>query len=321
MLWDGCDFIAYFHGVLTPHDRAIVGARVSCCRTSESIGLNLSDDKTHTLMKSTHRSQIESTVTRRTAAKQIRVGLTLMLALGFFGSFAKAAVLAVDLGVASNFAVLAGAGITIGVPVASTTITGDIGSFATTTITGLANVNLIGVNHAGDSVTQQAKFALSGAYAEAMGRSADVNFPVIHEVGGLILVSGVYNAPSSLGINGVLTLDGVGDPNAVWIFQMGSTLITGINSSVSLINGAQANNVFWQVGSSATLGAYSDFKGTVMANESITVSSNAAINGRVLALGGAVTLESNQITIPETGSSALVAIGLTMAMGMRRRKC
>lgn len=243
-----------------------------------------------------------------------------MLALGFFGQSAKATVLAVDLGVASNFAVLAGAGITFGVPVASTTITGDIGSFATATITGLANVNLIGVNHAGDAVTQQAKFVLSDAYAEAAGRSADVYFPAIHEAGGLTLVSGVYNAPSSVVINGVLTLDGVGDPNAVWIFQMGSTLITGNSSSVNLINGAQASNVFWQVGSSATLGANSDFKGTVMASESITVSSNAVVDGRVLALGGAVTLESNQITIPETGSSALMAIGFTIAMAMRRRR-
>jgi hypothetical protein len=270
-------------------------------------------------MKSTYLSSIWQPA-RQDSVKQISSSLAFVIAFGLSYPAADAAVLAVDLDVASSFAVLAGAGITIGVPEASTTITGDIGSYATTTITGLENVNLIGVNHAGDAVTQQAKFALSVAYADASGRSADVYFPAIHEAGGLTLVSGVYNAPSSLAINGVLILDADGDTNAVWIFQMGSTLITGINSRVNLINGAQADNVFWQVGSSATLGANSEFEGSILAYESITVSSNAVISGRVLALWGAVTLESNQITIPETGSSGLVAIGLTMAMCIRRRK-
>lgn len=225
-----------------------------------------------------------------------------------------------DLGSATDFAILAGAGITIAAPINSTVIHGDIGSHATTSITGTENLVLNGVNHAGDGVTQLAKIDLGNAYSNAAGRTAGITFPLIHEVGGLSLFSGVYNAPSSLAINGVLTLNGGGDSNAVWIFQTGSTLITGTGSSVELINGAQAKNVFWQVGSSATLGVNSDLAGTILAQESITLNTNAVLDGRALAITGAVTLDNNNITIPETGSSMVCALGLSLAALSRRRK-
>ncbi|HYV26182.1 MAG TPA: ice-binding family protein, partial [Candidatus Eisenbacteria bacterium] len=106
------------------------------------------------------------------------------------------------------------------------------------------------------------------------------------------------NDPSSFAITGTLTLDAQGDPNAVWIFQAGSTLVTASGSQVLLINGARAANVFWQVGSSATLGTSSVFKGTIMALASITVTTGVSVEGRLLARTAAVTLDSNTITIP-----------------------
>lgn len=271
-------------------------------------------------MKSTHYNSINAPHGRRNPNKQFTTGLALVLALGISNHDADAALLAVDLGAAADFAVLAGSGITVAAQVDSTVITGDIGSFATTTITGLENTILFGVNHAGDTHTQQAKIGLDGAYTDAAGRTVDELFPLIHDIGGSTLVSGIYHAPSSLGITLMLTLDGEGDPNAVWIFQVDSTLITDSGSSVKLINGAQAGNVFWQVGSSATLGVGSDFQGSILAHDSITLTTNSTINGRALALGGAVTMDNNTITIPETSSSMLLALGFSAATLTCRRK-
>jgi hypothetical protein len=116
-----------------------------------------------------------------------------------------------------------------------------------------------------------------------------------------------------------VTLDGGGDSNAVWIFQIGTTLITASGSSVNLINGAQASNIFWQVGTSATLGTGSELDGTILAQQSITLNSNAALTGRALALNGAVTFDNNIVVIPETGSTLLFAFGLSLASLTRRR--
>lgn len=272
-------------------------------------------------MKSTHFSPNARLAIGRFSANRISAGLAIAIAMGVPNQGADAATLAVDLGSAADFAVLAGAGITFTAPVDSTVVNGDIGSFATTTISGLENAVINGVNHAGDGVTQLAKIELGGAFTDAQGRPTDVFFPLIHDVSGNTLVSGVYNAPSSLGITGVLTLDGGGDADAVWIFQIGSTLITASGSSVNLINGAQANNIFWQVGTSATLGVGSDFMGTIMAQNSITLNTNATMTGRALALDGAVTFDNNNIImVPETGSSMLFALGLSLAALSHRRK-
>lgn len=256
----------------------------------------------------------------RMATRRIPVGLVLVLAGAFLHQGAAASVLAVDLGVAADFAVLAGAGITIAGPVVSSGITGNIGSHPTGTITGLENLTLFGLNHAADGVTQQGKVSLSASYVNATGRIPTLVFPPIHELGGLTLTSGVYNDPSSFSINGMLTLDGGGDEDAVWIFQMGSTLITGAGSSVNMINGAQAANIFWQVGSSATLGSGSHFEGTILAQESITLNSGATMIGRALAITGAVTMDNNIISVPEAGSTMLFASGLALVALRRRRR-
>ena len=257
-------------------------------------------------------------ITKKNQGQQFTIAVALILGISLQG--ANAAVTALDLDTAESFAVLAGAGITVAAPVNSTVITGDIGTFPTTTISGLGNVVLNGVNHAGDGVTQQAKIDLVSTYGDAVGRTPDVIFPLVHNIGGLTFESGVYKAPSSLAITGVVTLDGLGDPNAVWIFQMFSTLTTASSSKVNLINGAQASNVFWQVGSSATIGTSTDFKGTIIALDSITLTNSATIAGRALALNGAVTMDNNIVAIPETGSSVLSLLGFALTALTRRRE-
>jgi hypothetical protein len=202
-----------------------------------------------------------------------------------------AAATAVPLGTAGSFAVLAGAGITNTGP---TTVSGDVGTFPTTTVTGAGSLTINGTNHAGDGVTQQAKTDLVTAYNNAAAQGP--TNPIVADLGGQSLPPGVYNSASSIGLTGALTLNGGGDPNAVFVFQAGSALTTASASSVVLTNGAQACNVFWQIGSSATLGTGSTFRGTVIALQSITVTTGVSVDGRVLARNGAVTLDTDTIS-------------------------
>jgi cell division septation protein DedD len=217
-----------------------------------------------------------------------------------------AAATAVPLGTASSFAVLAGAGITNTGP---TTVSGDVGTFPTTTVTGSGSLTINGTNHAGDGVTQQAKTDLVTAYNNAAAQGP--TNPIVADLGGQSLSPGVYNSASSIGLTGALTLNGGGDPNAVFVFQAGSALTTASASSVVLINGAQSCNVFWQIGSSATLGTGSTFRGTVIALQSITVTTGVTVDGRVLARNGAVTLDTD--TISRSGCAAPAATTTTPA--------
>jgi hypothetical protein len=211
---------------------------------------------------------------------------------------ADAAQSPVGLGTAGSFGVLAGAGITNTGP---TTVNGDIGTFPTTSESGAASMTITGTNHAGDSVTQGAKNDLVTAYNTAAGEGPTTAVPA--DLGGRTLTPGIYNSASSLGLTGSVTLNGGGNANALFVFQAGSTLTTATASSVNLINGAQACNVFWQVGSSATLGTGSTFRGTILALTSITVTTGTTINGRVLARNGAVTLDTDTITKPTCATS------------------
>jgi len=206
---------------------------------------------------------------------------------------AQAAVSPVPLGTAESFVVLAGAGVTNTGP---TTLRGDLGTFPTTSITGAGSMTVTGTNHGGDAVTQGAKSSLVTAYNSAAGKGP--TSPIAGDLAGKTLTPGVYNSASSIGLTGSLILNAAGDPNAVFVFQAGSSLTTASGSTVLLRNGARSCNVFWQIGSSATLGTGSSFVGTIMATQSITVTTGARVVGRALARNGAVTLDTNVITRP-----------------------
>ncbi|HEY9497910.1 MAG TPA: ice-binding family protein, partial [Terrimesophilobacter sp.] len=172
--------------------------------------------------------------------------------------------------------------------------TGDLGVSPGSAVTGFPPGTVLGGIHTADSTASLAQDALTTAYNAAA--SATPSADVAGDLGGLTLSAGVYNASSSIGITGTLTLDGTADD--VFVFQIGSVLATATSSSVVLLGGVQACNVFWQVGSSAVLGVDSSFSGTVMALTSVTVATGAIVSGRVLARNGAVTLDDNTITRP-----------------------
>jgi hypothetical protein len=247
------------------------------------------------------RSKYRPRAARTRANISIGVGLLLLglLAALALGGSAGAAATAVPLGTADSFAVLAGAGISNTGP---TTVNGDLGTFPTTTVSGSASITVGGTNHAGDGVTQQAKNDLVTAYNNAAGQGP--TSPIAADLGGQTLTPGVYNSASSIGLTGALTLNAGGDPNAVFVFQAGSALTTASGSQVNLINGAQSCNVFWQIGSSATLGTGSSFRGTIIALTSITVTTGTTVDGRVLARNGAVTLDTDTITKPNCAATA-----------------
>ncbi|MDB6133207.1 MAG: hypothetical protein JWM59_1450 [Verrucomicrobiales bacterium] len=222
----------------------------------------------------------------------------------------------VDLGAATSFGVLAATAIT---NTGFTAVTGDIGTTSGTDITGIGTLILTGVNHDGDAVTQNAHASLLTAYNYAAGLPVDFTYPAVSDLGGLTLEPGVYTDATSFAVTGILTLDAMGDPDAVWVFQMGTTLTTSTGSSILLTNGADSSNIFWQVGSSATLGPASAFSGSILAFQSITLNTGAQIDGRALAYNGAVTMIANVVTVPETGSSLLGGLAL-LGMVCRRRR-
>ena len=200
------------------------------------------------------------------------------------------------LGTTSTFAVLAGAGVTNTGP---TVITGDLGTSPTASVTGFITVDggpgtVSGTIHQADATAATAKTDLTAAYNDAAGRTTGA-VSVSGDLTGLTLTPGLYKSTSSLLITGAVTLNALGNQNAVFIIQMASTLTTGSGSQVILAGGAKASNIIWQVGSSATLGTNTKFKGTIMAATSITLNTGARIDGRALAQSGAVTLDTNVI--------------------------
>ncbi len=189
-----------------------------------------------------------------------------------------------------NFAVLAGTTVT---NTGSTVIAGDVGLSPGSAVTGFPPGQASAI-HTADGAAAQAQAALTAAYIDAAGRPGGAS--VAGDLTGQTLVPGIYKSTSSLGLTGDLTLNAQGNPDAVWIFQISSTLITGSGSRVLVINNGKACNVFWQVGSSATLGTNSIFKGSIMALTSISLATGAQMEGRALARNGAVTLDANTVT-------------------------
>ena len=196
------------------------------------------------------------------------------------------------LGTAESFAVLGGSTVTNTGP---TVVNGNLGVDPGSAVTGFPPGLVInGTIHAADAVALQAQNDDTTAYNALAGEACNFNLTG-QDLAGLTLVPGVYCFSSSAQLSGALTLDAQGDPAAVFIFQIGSTLTTASSASVRVINGGQGCNVFWQVGSSATIGTATSFVGNILALTSITVTTDASIAGRALAQNGAVTMDTNSI--------------------------
>lgn len=201
----------------------------------------------------------------------------------------------VNLRKAAPFAVLAGSTVT---NTGATKVTGDLGVSPGTALTGFGPGVVIGTKHLGDPTAAQAEADLTTAYNDAAGRTL-CPVSIAGNLGGLTLAPGLYKSTSGLEISsGDLTLDAKGNASAVFIFQMASTLTTSAGRQVILKNGAKAANVFWQVGSSATLGTTTKFKGNILSYQAITLQTGATLDGRALARVAAVALDTNTVTKP-----------------------
>jgi len=199
------------------------------------------------------------------------------------------------LGSAVTYGILAGSTVTC---VTGGTINADVGVSPGSTTTGFPPCVITGSTNLANAASAQAQLDLTTAYNYLAGRPCGtVVTPA--DLGGRTLAPGIYCTASSMAVTGTVTLDGQGNANAVWVFQMGSTLTTGTSANIALIGGAQAKNVWWQVGSSATLGTGTTFRGNILALTSITLVDNATMLGRALARNGAVSLGTNNtITLP-----------------------
>jgi hypothetical protein len=199
----------------------------------------------------------------------------------------------VPLASAANFAILAGAGVT---NTGATTVTGDLGLSPGSSVGGFPPGILNGTEYINDATASQAKLDLTAAYNNAAGRSSTDMVTLSGNIGGLTLTPGLYKSTSSLAISsGDLTFDAKGNASAVFIIQIASTLTTTSGLQVILAGGALASNIFWQVGSSVTLGTTSAFEGNLLVMQSITLNTGATLNGKALTSIGAVTMEGNTI--------------------------
>ena len=204
-------------------------------------------------------------------------------------------VAAPSLGRAWNFAVLGGSTVT---NTGATSITGDLGvSSPGESVTGFPPGTMArGAQHVGDPAANQAQADAQSAYAVLAGKPCGTALTG-QDLGGKALAPGVYCFTSSAQLTGQLVLDGRGKSNGVWVFQIASTLTTATNASVVMRKGASAGNVFWQVGSGATLGTGTAFIGSILAYSSITLNTAANLSGRALARQ-AVTMDSNNMRLP-----------------------
>jgi hypothetical protein len=240
--------------------------------------------------------------------------------------------LPVDLGTAGSFSVLSGTTVT---NTGATVLSGDVGVSPGSAVTGFGSVTGTYTTHLADGAALQAKSDLTTAYNYAAALSFTQNLTG-QDLGGLTLLAGTYFFSSSAQLTGTVILDAQGDPNAQFVFQIGSTLTTASNSFVVSTNTGSQDplcNVFWQVGSSATLGTGTSFEGHILALTSITLNTGATIiGGSALARNGAVALDSNVIdtstcnerSVPDGGYTFLMLGGgfgclLVLRRSLRRR--
>ncbi len=218
-----------------------------------------------------------------------RLGVGLVAGLTFVALPAAAQASAVLLGTSAPFVVLAGSTATNTGP---SVLNGELGLSPGTSLTGFNAAVVNGATHDNDAVAAQAQADLTTAYNTAASQLTPVDLTG-QDLGGLTLTPGTYAFSTSAQLTGALVLDAQGDPNAQFVFQIGSTLTTASASSVVMINGGSPCNVYWQIGSSATLGSTTAFQGNLMALTSITLNNAATVVGRALARNGAVTLDDN----------------------------
>ncbi|MEQ1698841.1 MAG: ice-binding family protein [Ilumatobacteraceae bacterium] len=239
---------------------------------------------------------------RRARAIGLPFALLSLLALAPAAVFldadgAAAAVPNVELGTAANYAVLGGSMVS---NTGNSTLDGSLGVSPGSAITGFPPGQVLApwVIDVTNGAAAQAQSDLTTAYVDAAGRSVDATTTA--DLGGLLLQPGVYATTNhgALQLTGTLTLDGLGDPGSVFIFQTDSSLITASSSTVALINGAQECNIYWQVGSSATLGTGSVFAGNILALTAVTVNTGVTVHGRAMARNAAVTLDNDVFTRP-----------------------
>ncbi len=246
----------------------------------------------------------------------------LLLPLLVLGAYADS----INLGTAGSYAVLAGSAVT---NTGSSVLTGNLGLSPGSSVTGFPPGIVNGTINVANGPALQAQSDLTTAYNAAMGLSPTMTLTG-QNLGGMVLTPGVYFFASSAQLTGTLTLNNLGNPNALFVFQIGSTLTTASSSSVIFSNSLADPNVFWQVGSSATLGTTTAFQGNILALTSITLNTGATIGcGSALARNGAVTLDTNKIgggcgsstsTVPEPGTMGLLGTGLTILAGAARRR-
>lgn len=224
--------------------------------------------------------------------KHLSLWASVAFALFFYG--ASPALAQISLGTAQSFGVLAGSTVT---NTGSTTVTGNLGVSPGTAVTGFPPGTVTGGTiHLNDAAAAQAQSDVTTAYNAIAGTACNVDLTG-QNLGGLTLTPGVYCFSSSAQLTGTLTLNALGNPNALFIFKIGSSLTTASSSSVQVINGGNNCNVYWQVGSSATLGTSTSFVGNILALTSITLTTGANVSGRVLARNGAVTMDTNNVTV------------------------